>query len=89
MAKTLSFATIHFGVAFGVGYALTGSAAIGSAIALIEPACNTASGSISRYFTRISTRLGSFMQDGGETLKIIRKRFGYAIRLVDRNRRIA
>ncbi len=41
MAKTLSFATIHFGVAFGVGYALTGSAAIGGAIALIEPACNT------------------------------------------------
>lgn len=41
MAKTLSFATIHFGVAFTVGYALTGSVAIGGAIALVEPACNT------------------------------------------------
>jgi uncharacterized membrane protein len=41
MAKTLSFATIHFGVAFTVGYALTGSVAVGSAIALVEPACNT------------------------------------------------
>ena len=41
MAKTLSFATIHFSVAFTVGYALTGSAAIGGAIALVEPACNT------------------------------------------------
>lgn len=41
MAKTLSFATIHFTVAFSVGYALTGSVAIGGAIALVEPACNT------------------------------------------------
>lgn len=41
MAKTLSFAIIHFSVAFTVGYALTGSAAIGGAIALVEPACNT------------------------------------------------
>lgn len=41
MAKTMSFATIHFGVAFTVGYALTGSLAVGSAIALVEPACNT------------------------------------------------
>lgn len=41
MAKTMSFATIHFGVAFTVGYALTGSLAVGGAIALVEPACNT------------------------------------------------
>lgn len=41
LAKTLSFAVVHFLVAFTVGYALTGSVVIGSLLALIEPACNT------------------------------------------------
>lgn len=41
MAKTGTFAILHFSVAFGVGYALTGSALVGGAIALVEPACNT------------------------------------------------
>lgn len=41
MKKTLSFAVIHFSVAFTVGYAMTGSVAVGGAIALVEPACNT------------------------------------------------
>jgi uncharacterized membrane protein len=39
--KTLSFAAVHFIVAFSVAYALTGSLAIGGAIALVEPAVNT------------------------------------------------
>lgn len=39
--KTLSFAIVHMSVAFGVVYALTGSLAIGGAVALIEPLCNT------------------------------------------------
>lgn len=41
MAKTASFAVVHFSVAFSVGYALTGSIVVGSALALIEPAINT------------------------------------------------
>ena len=41
MAKTASFATLHFGVAFSVGYALTGSALVGGTMALVEPAINT------------------------------------------------
>ena len=41
MAKTLSFATVHVGVAFAVGYLMTGSAWVGGALALVEPACNT------------------------------------------------
>lgn len=41
MAKTATFAVIHFSVAFSVGYALTGSVVVGSALALIEPAINT------------------------------------------------
>lgn len=41
MAKTFSFAAVHFSVAFSVGYAMTGSLAVGGAIALVEPAINT------------------------------------------------
>lgn len=41
MAKTVSFALVHFTVAFSVGYALSGSIAVGGAIALVEPAVNT------------------------------------------------
>ena len=41
MTKTLSFAAVHFSVAFAVGYALSGSIAVGGAIALVEPALNT------------------------------------------------
>ena len=41
MTKTLSFAAVHFGVAFSVGYLLTGSVVVGSLLALVEPAVNT------------------------------------------------
>lgn len=41
MTKTISFATIHFSVAFTVAYVMTGSALVGGAIALVEPAINT------------------------------------------------
>jgi uncharacterized membrane protein len=41
MTKTLSFGIVHFSVAFGVVYLLTGSLVIGSAVALIEPIVNT------------------------------------------------
>jgi len=41
MAKTFSFAAVHFSVAFAVGYLMTGSVWVGGALALVEPACNT------------------------------------------------
>ena len=41
MTKTLSFAAVHFTVAFSVGYLMTGSVWVGGAIALVEPAVNT------------------------------------------------
>lgn len=41
MTKTFSFAVVHFSVAFSVGYLLSGSVLVGSAIALVEPAVNT------------------------------------------------
>lgn len=41
MRKTLSFAAVHMTVAFAVGWAMTGSAWVGGALALVEPLCNT------------------------------------------------
>ena len=41
MTKTMSFAMVHFTVAFSVGYLMTGSVLVGGAIALVEPAINT------------------------------------------------
>lgn len=41
MAKTTTFAILHFSVAFTVAYLLTGDLVIGGAVALIEPAVNT------------------------------------------------
>ncbi len=62
MAKTASFAVVHFSVAFCVGYALTGSIVSGGLIALVEPMVNT----IAFYFHEkiwqsrwLLTRLGS------------------------------
>ena len=39
--KTTSFAVLHFSVAFGVTYALTGNWQLSGAVALIEPMVNT------------------------------------------------
>jgi uncharacterized membrane protein len=39
--KTMSFAVMHFSVAFMVAYLLTGSLLIGGTLALLEPAVNT------------------------------------------------
>ncbi len=41
MGKTLSFAGLHFTVAFLLGWLFTGSLLVGGALAVIEPACNT------------------------------------------------
>lgn len=41
MLKTLSFAVVHFSIAFSVAYLLTGDLLTGGLIALLESACNT------------------------------------------------
>ncbi len=41
LLKTGSFAVLHFIVGFAIAYALTGSIAIASGIALLEPMVNT------------------------------------------------
>ncbi len=41
MLKTSSFALMHFSIAFGVTYLLTGDLMVGGLVAVIEPAINT------------------------------------------------
>lgn len=41
LAKTASFAVLHFAIAFSLGWWLTGSVAIAGTLALIEPLVNT------------------------------------------------
>lgn len=41
LMKTLSFAALHFSVAFTVAYALTGSLTVATGIGLVEPVANT------------------------------------------------
>jgi uncharacterized membrane protein len=41
LAKTGTFAIVHFTVAFSIAYLLTGSVAIAGALALLEPVANT------------------------------------------------
>ena len=41
MTKTISFAALHFTVAFSVAYIMSGSVLVGGAIALVEPLINT------------------------------------------------
>lgn len=41
MKKTITFAIVHFFVAFTVTYLITGSFVLGGLVALIEPAVNT------------------------------------------------
>lgn len=40
--KTVTFAIVHFTVAFSIAYLFTGSASIAGALALVEPLANTA-----------------------------------------------
>jgi uncharacterized membrane protein len=41
MTKTITFAIMHFTIAFAVTYLITGSFVLGGLIAVIEPAVNT------------------------------------------------
>lgn len=41
MIKTLSFASLHFSIAFIVTWVLTGDLLVGGLVALVEPAINS------------------------------------------------
>ena len=55
LLKTASFAALHFGVGFGVTYALTGSLAVATGVALLEPSVNTV---VFFFHERVWQRLG-------------------------------
>ncbi|MFV8781046.1 DUF2061 domain-containing protein [Microbulbifer sp. SA54] len=62
MKKTCSFAVVHMAVAFTVGFAMTGDILVGSALALVEPACNT----VAYYFhEKWWSRSGNYKGDDG------------------------
>lgn len=41
MTKTLTFASMHFTIAFSIAWLLTGDLLVGGLVATVEPACNT------------------------------------------------
>lgn len=41
MFKTMTFTVMHFTIAFGVAWALTGDVMIGGLVAMVEPAINS------------------------------------------------
>lgn len=60
MTKTLTFAILHFSIAFAVACLLTGDVVIGGAVALIEPAVNTVAFYFhERVWRRIDARDGT------------------------------
>lgn len=61
MLKTITFTLMHFCIAFGVAYALTGSVTVGGLVAAVEPLCN----SVGFYFhEKIWKRLESHKAEG-------------------------
>jgi uncharacterized membrane protein len=72
MIKTLTFAVMHFSVAFGVAYALTGDIVIGGAVALVEPLVNTLGYYVhERIWARLAQRRQA-TDDGREALGDLR-----------------
>jgi uncharacterized membrane protein len=62
MIKTLTFTTMHIGIAFIVVYLMTGSVIVGGAVALVEPLCNSVGYFFhERVWERIRNRSGSLL----------------------------
>ncbi|WP_221800706.1 DUF2061 domain-containing protein [Oceanobacter mangrovi] len=66
MAKTLTFAVMHFSVAFTVAYLLTGDLLVGGLVAMVEPAVNT----VAFYFHEMAWNMRDKLQEvGSESLQ--------------------
>lgn len=75
LCKTISFALLHFGVAFSVTFALTGSIAVATGVGLIEPVVNTVAFYFhERAWKRAESRRPSATHDGGAGYGIVRAR---------------
>jgi uncharacterized membrane protein len=67
MIKTASFAVVHFSVAFGVAFALTGSVVIGGLVALVEPMVNTVAYHFhEKVWDRIRARRAAHVSPGSQ-----------------------
>jgi len=66
MKKTLTFAAIHFTIAFTVAYVLTGDILIGSLIAMVEPTVN----SVAFYFHERIWYKSSALQKLAQSAKV-------------------
>ncbi len=63
MAKSAVFGVMHLGIAFSLGYALTGSITVAGALTLVEPLANTvAHYFFDRWWTAREQRLASAEQ---------------------------
>jgi len=63
MLKTISFAVMHFTVAFSVTYLLTGDLLIGGMIAMVEPAVNTVAYFFhEKFWQQFNRSLGATLQ---------------------------
>lgn len=65
LAKTLTFAVLHFAVGFSVTYAFTGSLAIAGGVAIVEPLVNT----IVFYFHELGWQRLSFATVAPQKIK--------------------
>lgn len=65
MAKSAAFGAIHVGIAFSLGFALTGSVAVAGAITLIEPLANTVA---HYFFDRWWERRAAVRRAGGASI---------------------
>jgi uncharacterized membrane protein len=75
MTKTATFAAMHFTVAFGVAWALTGDVVVGGAVALVEPAVNTVAFHFhERAWNRFGRRAVAGAHGGGVTSTSATKR---------------
>ena len=52
MRKTLSFAVLHFSIAFSMAWLITGSIWVGGTLAVLEPLCNTVAFHLHEKFWR-------------------------------------
>ncbi len=64
MLKTFTFAILHFTIAFGIAFALTGDILTGGLIALLEPACNTVAYYFHEKFWKRIEKNGDAAEDG-------------------------
>ena len=55
MIKTMSFAAVHFSVAFAVVWVMTGDWRIGGLTALVEPCVNTVAYTSKRFGSGVTT----------------------------------